>query len=548
MIDPSTAKVLSPAFRTYEQQPAARRDAQLVQVLGRILASGSDGRIAIDAATGRNGYGVRAVPYPDALAFSSSTASTISPHAFAAVEAAYGALFRDAADDSFAAVFETATEKMRRDLKALLELDICDSDIVFSPSGTDSEIHALHLARLWHAHNGGTDITSIVVAAEETGSGVPLAAAGCHFNAMTSAGADAKKGQAVAGMDGIARVSIPVRDVQGVRDLDKIDEDVSCAVAQAVAAGRRVVLHVMHHSKVGTRAPSAACVAELRARHGMHIQFVLDACQFRLSRRKLRQYLDQGFLVLITGSKFFAGPPLSGVVIVPEQLRARIAADTQIPPGLADYSAAYDWPESLGGIREQLPRRENLGQYLRWVAAVTEMKAYHAVPELYRRLALSEFSFAVGRAFEKRSDLVLLPEPAWVSDEADIDDEFSVRTVFPFVVKRDGVPLSAAGSRTIYKALNDNVCEIISCQGQERLAATVCHIGQPVTVKMDGVETGALRISADARLVSECFAGANVLSAIDTLKKKSANIDVVLDKVALLARNLDQLMPVYKES
>lgn len=548
MIDSSMANVLSPAFRTVELRPAAPRDPQLVQVLGRILASGSDGRIAINAATGCNDYGVRAVPCPEALAFSSSTASTISPHAFVAVEAAYSALFREAADAGFAAVFETAVEKMRRELKTLLELDICDSDIVFSPSGTDSEIHALHLARLWHAHTGGNDIASIVVAAEETGSGVPLAAAGCHFNATTSAGAAAKKGQTVAGMDGIAQVSIPVRDGQGTRDLAKIDEDVSRAVTQAIKDGRRVVLHIMHHSKIGTRAPSAACIAELRAKHGMHIQFVLDACQFRLSRRKLRQYLDQGFLVLVTGSKFFAGPPLSGAVIVPEQVRARIVADTQIPLGLSDYATAYDWPESLADIRGQLPRRENLGQHLRWVAALAEMKAYFAVPELYRRLALGEFSLAVGRSFEKRGELELLPEPSWVKGEADIDDEFSVRTVFPFVVKRDGVPLSAGESRTIYRALNDNVCEIISCEGQERLAATICHIGQPVAVKMDGVETGALRIAVDARLVSECFADASALDAIAALKKKSSGVDVVLDKVALLTRNLDKLMPIYKET
>jgi hypothetical protein len=487
------------------------------------------------------------VPCREAIAFSSSTASTISPMAFAAVEEAYGALFRGAAEHGLANVFDAAAEKLRRELKTLLELDFCDADIVFSPSGTDSEIHALHLARLWHARSGGSEIASIVVAAEETGSGMPHAAAGRHFNATTSAGVSAVRGRAIAGMDGIAHVAIPVRDAQGIRDLSEIDEDVSRAVAQAIEDGRRVVLHVMHHSKIGTRAPSAACIAELRARHGMHVQFVLDACQFRMSRRKLRHYLDQGFLVLATGSKFFAGPPLSGAVIVPEQFRAGIAAETKIPQGLADYATAYDWPESLAGIRAQLPRRENLGQYLRWVAAAAEMKAYFAVPELYRRLALGEFSGALSRMLEARGDLALLPEPAWVSDESDIDDEFSVRTVFPFVVRRDGVPLSAAETRTIYRALNEDVCEIVDCRGQERLAATICHIGQPVALKMDGVETAALRISADARLVSECFAGTSVLDAIAALKQRSAGAGTVLDKVALLANNLDRLMPIYKE-
>jgi hypothetical protein len=345
-------------------------------------------------------------------------------------------------------------------------------------------------------------------------------------------------------------VAIPVRDAHGIRALSQIDADVAQAVAQAIAAGRSVVLHVMHHSKVGTRGPSAACITELRAIHGMKVQFILDACQFRLSRRRLRQYLDQGFLVLITGSKFFAGPPLSGAVIVPEPLRARIASATKIPSGLADYSSAYDWPRSLAGIGEQLPRRENLGQHLRWVAAAAEMKTYYAVPELYRRLALGEFSLAAERAIGRRGNLMPLPEPEWLSDEADADDEFSVRTVFPFVVKRDGVPVSLAESRTIYKALNDDVCEIVDFESpaEARLAAKLCHIGQPVAMTVDGVETGALRIAADARLVSECFADADMLSAIEALKKKNAQLDLVLDKVSLLARNLDRLVPVYKET
>lgn len=547
MTDTATAKVLSLTFPRVEPRRAALRDAQPAQVLGRILASGSDARIAINVASGLNGYGCRALPCREALAFSSSTASTVSPMAFAAVEEAYSALFRGAADAGFGAVFDAAVEKVRREIKALLELDLCDADIVFSPSGTDSGIHALHLARLWHAQLGGHEITSIVVAADETGSGVPQASAGRHFNTTTSAGASAVKGEAIDGMDGIAHVAIPVRSAQGTRDPAEIDEDVSRAVAQAVKDGRRVVLYVMHHSKIGARAPSAACIAALRAQHGMHIQFVLDACQFRLSRRKLRHYLDQGFLVLVTGSKFFAGPPLSGAVIVPEQFRARIDAATEIPQGLADYATAYDWPESLAGIREQLPRRENLGQYLRWVAAAAEMKAYFAVPELYRRLALGEFAGAVSRLFDARGDVALLPEPAWASDETDMDDEFSVRTVFPFVVMRNGIPISAAESRTIYRALNEDVCEIVSCEGQERLAATICHIGQPVAMKMDGVETAALRISADARLVSECFAATSVLEAIAALKKRSGTVDLVLDKVALLVRNLDRLMPVYRE-
>lgn len=530
--------------RTAPQLQGLPGVSQPLDVLPRILASGSDSRIALDALA-RNGYGCRGAPCPEALTFSSSTASTISPRAYAAVEAAYSALFVRAANDGFAQAFETATENLRRGLRRLLMLDACDADIVLSPSGTDSSIHALHLVQ----QALGGSLTSIVVAAEETGSGVPFAAGGRHFNHASSSGSKVAKGQSIAGMDGIETVSIAARDAQGARSLAQIDAQVRDVVAQAVVAGRRAVVHVMHHSKIGTRAPSADCVAALRAEHGMNVQFVLDACQLRLGRQRLQHYLEEGLLVLVTGSKFFAGPPLSGAVIVPAAFRARLAVGGSMPAGLADYASCYDWPESLSVIREQLPRRENLGQYLRWVAAQSEMRAYFAVPELYRRLMLAEFSHAAVRAIEGRAGLALLQEPEWLANEADPDDEFCVRTVFPFLVRIGGRYATPAESRAIYKALNDDVSGIVKCETSlhASVAATLCHIGQPVTLMYQDVQVGALRVSADARLVSESFAQGDMSGAIAALRAKSAQLDIVLDKVELLARNLDALIPAYAE-
>ena len=51
-----------------------------------LLGSGGDGRIAVDAGTGLNRYGCGPQPDPAIAAFGSSTASTISTAAFAAVE------------------------------------------------------------------------------------------------------------------------------------------------------------------------------------------------------------------------------------------------------------------------------------------------------------------------------------------------------------------------------------------------------------------------------------------------------------------------------
>ena len=81
-------------------------------------------------------------------------------------------------------------------------------------------------------------------------------------------------------------------------------------------------------------------------------RIVVDACQARLGLGRLHVHLAQGRMVLITGSKFFGGPPLSGALLVPAALAAEMARQDRLPPALRDYSAASDWPPEWRAPRE----------------------------------------------------------------------------------------------------------------------------------------------------------------------------------------------------
>ena len=234
----------------------------------------------------------------------------------------------------------------------------------------------------------------------------------------------------------------------------------------------------------------------------------------------MRYYLQRAYLVLITGSKFFTGPPFSGALLVSEQTRARIQPVFGVPQGLTDYTTRHDWPESWNWMRDQLADRTNVGQSLRWVAALEDIRAYFAVPTLFRKLALTEFSAAAVRTISRCPALQLLAQPqdslANVSDE----DEIASCSIFPFTVIRDG-HLSYAQTKTLYHALNQNVSDLFpKNNGQAEIASTPCHIGQPVAIGTGcGEVIGALRISADARLVSECWVRAGELTPTGRLQK-----------------------------
>jgi hypothetical protein len=511
------------------QRSARARPEPADAALDAALISGSDPRLALDPASRMNAYGTQPSPRPDETSLSSSTASTISPRGYAAARTIFMRLEDARERGRFAPIFSDVADELRGAIRR--SLDVPEAEVVLSPSGTDSALQAAFLA-------GGLlrrPVTTIVVAADESGNGVPAAASGRHFASAASSGRAVAKGEPISGLASAA-VCVAARDAQGrARPLGEIDAEVAAAAEAAIHAGNGVVLHAMDHSKLGSAGPSLACLHEIRALSPGSVQVVVDACQARLSRARLAWYLDHGFLVVITGSKFFAGPPLSGALLIPDAARAAIGRIPGVPAGLADYSARDDWPACFALIRGQLPTRANVGQALRWRAAVEDIRAYFAVPELFRKVALAEFAAMAARQFARFPELQPLLAPASLGGHRE-HDEFAVRTIFPFAILRDGHALSFGEARMLHRALN---IDAVTLGLADPAAAPLCHIGQPVGIAEGTV--GALRISADARLVSDSWGGTGDLLATGRLTGKLDQITTVFEKLRFLLANFEHL-------
>jgi hypothetical protein len=514
--------------------------------LACLMIEGSDARLHLNHKSYMNGYGCQPWPRSQEISFSSSTASTISQQAYAAADAAFLNLCDFGSPSALAHAFERHVEKVRQDIKELLELDT-GAEVILSPSGTDSELHALFLARCALEK----PIMSVIVAADETGSGVSLAASGRHFDSMTSGGRLVVKGKPIAGL-ATEPMSIPVaaRSRNGdARLMSEIDEDVRRCVTRAIDGGFGVALHIMDHSKTGARYPSRECLREIVSTYEGSVQIVVDACQARLSRSRLSWYLDQQYMILITGSKFFTGPPLSGALLVPKNLSARMALVRNDPEGLTDYTSQYDWPRTWLAVRSKLPARMNFGQLLRWIAAIDEMRAYFAIPELVRRIALRESAVVISRSIDRYPNVQLLPTVDPSSTHAEDFDEFETRTIFPFLVMRGHRPFSFSESRTLYRALNEDISDLLRAQGitaESELASRLCHIGQPVAVP-DGAGglAGALRLSVDARMVSRYWSSSRKLLAADKAARPFDQVRIVLDKLQLLSEHFSKIESAF---
>jgi hypothetical protein len=513
--------------------------AELFAPLDRLLGCGGDPRLLLNPVTGANEYGCQPFPCPDTLNFASSTATSISERAYDRASRARDSMMQSAISVGIDAAFDGRIEALRDELKNHLGLE--NADIVFSPSGTDSQLHALFLTRALL----GPTLTTVIVAADQTGSGTAYTARGCHFSAATANGSPVQKSGPVAGLaHSITSVAVELLDDDGeCRPQAETDSRVLEAVEQSIASGTGVLLQIMDSSKLGWRAPSDQCLDEISARWPDQVQIVVDACQMRLGRPRLKKYLDRGYLVIVTGSKFFTGPPFSGALLVPAGLDKTIEGIAEIASGLCEYSSRSDWPMKWQGLRSRFPIRANFGQWLRWEAALEEIRAYHSVPDEFRLTALTAFGEGVERIIASSPSLHLLA-PQQRSEDRGLDHELAQRTIFPFVIRRDDRVLALDGCRKLYRALARETCEGVSAEVREpdaEIAAKVCLTGQPVALGQSAPDPVAvLRICAGARLVTETWSS-DADAARGNLQRELGRVGAVVAKIEWLLAHLDGL-------
>jgi hypothetical protein len=297
------------------------------------------------------------------------------------------------------------------------------------------------------------------------------------------------------------------------RSQHEVDVELIDAVQEELEADRDVLVHVLDTSKTGLRGVTRHAARYLAGLKPGRVRIVIDACQLRSPISDLREYLADGFFVAVTGSKFAAGPPFAGALLIPCDIAQEIGAGADLAPGLADYSAALDWPASLRD-RMVLPFKSemNIGLGLRWVAALAHIAPYAAVSETRQTLFKQRFVSLVKKRVADIPGVVL---------HSDDDRENLVSSaILPLtVLDANGRYLPLAEARRIQSALRN------SFQGP------VCHVGQPVSVGPRSV----LRVAASAYDVGCISARMNEGKSFDqALAPLIADLDSFFAKWSLL--------------
>ncbi len=555
--------------QSHDAAPTPNRHVSVVELL---LTSGGDERLTIDPVSGRNRYGPPPAPAGDEIWFSSSTASAISEAGFNAARDAYQALH--ATDHARRLALVDFFNQIRGDITKLYGTP--GSDVVLSASGTEGELMALALVGVLTAR----PITNIVVGPHETGSGVVLAANGCHFADRSCLGGAVPKGQQIADFEryDVNTILVPLRRPDGAARLaEDLDMQIAAHAQQALLAGRSVLLHVLDVSKTGLSGLSRKMARALTDYAPGNVFTMVDACQLRCAPRTLRADLGAGFMTLITGSKFAAGPPFSGALMLPPQLLHRLVqlqdrnnsappafpdqspASAQrlpsgplLPSGLAAYSARLDWPEALrGSLARDLPDIANLGLGLRWCAALAELQRLAQIPSARQDEITDWFHDTVSRFVRQSRNAKLLHE-CWEqkpgSDLAGLSPPHDsqpyeltqlahpgdCKSLIPICVLRgNGAMASLADVRSLHLALQQ--------QGpggdghedrREHDEHCAMHVGQPVDLGGCAV----LRVCLSAPMISDIAEqmalGATLQDAVNSTRRQLASLFEKWDSLA----------------
>lgn len=507
-----------------------------------LLMDGGDFRLNIDEINLLNKYGCRPFPRPDAFTFASSTATSVSNFAFDKTDKVRSILIRNSLKNGFKKATIDFSELLKTNLKKILKLsDECD--IIFSPSGTDS---ALQIAAITQIISD-KDITHVLIASDETGSGVPAALKGCHFESNTALNHPVIKDDKIEGFRDIDLIKITFRDENGaLKSASQLDEEVFNAISKTNELGRYVVLHTMDQSKLGYQSPSEELLNKLDSLKGLSIQVIVDAAQLRLDPSDIQKYLSKGYIVSTTGSKYFTGPPYSGALIIPKSVSKLIhSINTNLPKGLIAYYHHSDWPISWS-CSNALSEGYNYGSYMRWNAAIVEMDRYFKTPILYRNMGIEMFCNFVEDSIKEASFL----QPIY-GDEAKSKSykskEFglrNIRTIFPFFILENNEALSVENVKKLYTLLNSDLSEQFQDASLEiiRLAAQKCHIGQAVNVKYgNNIDSAILRISLGARVISESWVNRDVSLYFRNIETQMNQITVIIKKIELILSKPDLL-------
>jgi hypothetical protein len=241
---------------------------------------------------------------------------------------------------------------------------------------------------------------------------------------------------------------------------------------------------------------------------------LVDASDLRCTRSMIRRHLSQGFMVLISGSRFAGGPASTAALLVPPDIAERLSQAPASPVNVQN-AASFDLSRAMRGWIGSYGSVANLGLGLRWSAALAELTRYYGIERDMRAQIVDYFDRKV------RSRAALCHFIALNREETHAHDRWALSRI-PLLLPADMVMNDA---RAIHEDLmrpyddmqGDAICHI----GQVHIAGPRLYMSAAINAAQ--IADIAERISKGISFDRAC---APLMRDIDTLMRKWEMLDL----------------------
>ena len=461
--------------------------------LPEILISGGDNRLELDK-KGLNYILVAPKPAPrNLVSRSSCSGSHVSEENFDDLRRLHSEI--RSARVSFPECMQQVHDRIRN----ILKID-SKTSIITVPSGTDAEYIPLLISKAY----AGSDckIVNIVTGAGEIGTHSTTAAEGLYYTCLTPCGETVSTGNRLEGIGRNVKV-ISISQYHPATGRQNQNNGIwKMHVKESLSQpGTLVLLHIVDSSKLGRRMDAIDDVERLKKQYPGRLLVTIDSCQSRTDVQRTRRYLELGYMVMITGSKFEDGPPFSGAVIVPPRLTESLTPKSFINflPGIGNFITRYDLSGPIEMLRSYLPSWMNWGLMMRWLCALTNWEKFRHIESTARNRLIQNWVDGILKLVQKHRDIEVLnggeAQPGAVGDRNTI---VSVKLLFR------GKPLHKEILQKIYYWLHEDMTthlpnDVRMSQTERASLKRPFLVGQPVDLGNFGV----LRIALGMHVV--CF-------------------------------------------
>lgn len=273
------------------------------------------------------------------------------------------------------------------------------------------------------------------------------------------------------------------------------------------------LIHIVVGTKTGLIYPSITVVEQLQHEFGERVVVCVDACQLRCKLGHIADYTKRGFTTLITGSKFFCGPPFSGGVVIPGAQVAELEDYLKqgeslnvVPEGLCNYITKFEVPAGMLQLRSYLQPKSwiNFGLHLRWSCALESIEQYCDLDAAKVQQFTVQWADRVRSAVKNAAPfLQLVQDPDGTGMGRGIEDEMvgSTNSIVSIAIH---VPSSEETTRF----LNFDECkayhklmtqQVTDGDRRDDALAVQCMLGQPVKLADNGF--AVVRIALGAEMV-----------------------------------------------